>query len=458
MSGLGAICGAAAAFVAYEFRTPEKLDELSLKTTVSIDAITLSDELWAIVGLMLLGLLVCGSVSAAYVVRKGPPRMLIAGLVGGSLGAVLCWAARGLMDLIIYSFARGAAEIPLANARPMLFLSWLVWQAGVALALTMPVVLAIGPTRFTLFRGLLGAALVVVLGEVIGMALGFLLVLFVIGSAVSGGGPGGDMLGYLRVMDVIYLFTLGAAAGIAFGVAEALYKPAWLKSRSGPTEGRSWTLQGPTARIGSMEGVEVFLPFDQVTAPIHAQIHAQEDAHYLVDLVGGLLVNGAPTANAWLKDGDVHNDREPPAHLPHPLIFSTLRSAGSGHRASDRSLARLLRPPRPPRKRARTPAGKPDRGARSHVRHSAAMGAQRVPQARRADCARGQSVREGSRLDERHSHQRGASHERAAHRGGRQAKAGPVRAYAAASARAGLALADSSGSRKIRTQCSGALP
>src|SRR4029077_3606075 len=132
-----------------------------------------------------------------------------------------------------------------------------VWQAGVAVGLTLPVVLAIGLNRYTFVRGLIGAGLVVVFGPVLGWVAGIVIAALLLGSIASGGQSSTD---YGRIGDVLYLFGMGAAAGLAFAVSEAVYKPAWLKSRGGHTEGRTWTLKGPVSRIGSMEGVEVFIP------------------------------------------------------------------------------------------------------------------------------------------------------------------------------------------------------
>ncbi len=301
MSGIGAASGAVAALIAYSFREPEPLDLMNMDLTVTVDDMTLSNELWAIVGLTLLGALVCGSIATVYVARKGAARMLVAFLVAAPLGGFLCWGARWLMDQATYAILGGPeTKISMLDATAGTIIPWAVWQLGCGFSLAMPIAVGIGLNKFTFLRGLIGSALVMVVGYVLGNAIGVFLVALLIGAMFSGG----NATDAARIGDVMYLFSLGAAAGIAFGVAENLYKPAWLKSIRGPSEGRQWTLSGSLARIGSMEGVEVYLPPDGSVAPVHAQIQPQDEAHYIVDLAGGLTINNSPTQTAWLKDGD----------------------------------------------------------------------------------------------------------------------------------------------------------
>lgn len=306
---LGACSGALAAWIAYEVRGPVNMGDTfgDLNLKIDIDDVTLSDEPWAITAFILLGSLVCGSIAAAYVSRKGARRILQAVAVAAPLGALGCWGARWLMDQMIYSIADaryGSRELSLMALAQVTFFPSLVWQAGVALALTMPVVLAIGLSRFTLLRGLLGSVFVIVFGQIIGVVVALLVLILIVGMMFGGSTPSGDASGYLRFVDVLYLFNLGLGAGIAFAVAEAVYKPAWLKSSRGQTEGRTWALQGAISRIGCQEGIEVLLPADGTIAPVHAQIQAEDEAHYIVDLAGGLTVNGQPVQTQWLNDGD----------------------------------------------------------------------------------------------------------------------------------------------------------
>ncbi|MCH7904521.1 MAG: FHA domain-containing protein [Armatimonadetes bacterium] len=306
---LGACSGALAAWIAYEVRGPVNIGDTfgDLDLKISVDDVTLSDEPWAITAFILLGALVCGSIAVAYVSRKGARRMLQAVAVAAPLGALGCWGSRWLMDQMIYSIADaryGTREISLLELTSVTFFPGLVWQVGVALGLTMPVVLAIGLSRFTLLRGLLGSVFVIVFGQIIGVVVALLVVILIVGMMFGGTTPSGDASGYLRFVDVLYLFNLGLGAGIAFAVAEAVYKPVWLKSFRGQTEGRTWALQGAISRIGSQEGIEVLLPADGTIAPVHAQIQAGEDAHYIVDLAGDLKVNGQPVQTQWLNDGD----------------------------------------------------------------------------------------------------------------------------------------------------------
>jgi pSer/pThr/pTyr-binding forkhead associated (FHA) protein len=307
MSFLGAASGAIAAFIAYEVRAREPERPFRLEGPVDVRDVLISGDAWAIVGLLLLGFLVCGSVAAAYVYRKGLPRVLLAAAIAAPVGALLCWGARLFKDWLVVRSALGlygTTELSATQMSSVMILPWYVWQAGVAIGLTLPVVLAIGVNRFTLLRGLLGAGLVVIFSELISNFLVMAVVAIFIGDLVRGQGPD-SVQGIARITDMLYLFTMGAAAGLAFAVSEVVLKPAWLKSRGGVTEGRTWSLQGQAARIGSMEGNEVFLPQDGYTAPLHAQLQSAEEAHYLVDLGGGVTVNGQPVQSAWLKDGDL---------------------------------------------------------------------------------------------------------------------------------------------------------
>ena len=302
MTLIGAGCGALAAWIAYMVREPEPLDLTSLEASVLVDEITISDELWAIVGLTLLGSLVCGSIAALYVLKRGPGRVALAFLIAAPLGAAMCWGARWAMDLMVYASLGGPnARVGLFEVAAATFVPGLVWELLIALGLTMPIVLAVGPNKYVFVRGLIGAGLVILLGQAVSYLAVFILVFFIVGAAISGGG---ESTSFARTVDVIYLFTLGAAAGLAFAVAEAIYKPAWLKSYRGRSEGRTWTLSGRLARIGSQEGLEVYLPPDGTVAPLHAQIQAEEDGHFLVDVAGGTTVNGGPATSTWLQDGD----------------------------------------------------------------------------------------------------------------------------------------------------------
>ena len=297
-SGVGAASGALAAFIAYRFREPE---DFSLDTTLTVDDITISDQLWCIVGLLLLGFLVCGSIATVCTYKKGPLMTVRAVLVAGPLGAALCWGSRYVMDLVTYAIIGPPDKtIDILDAAFNTFLPWIIWQVGCGFALSMPIAIAIGLNKYTFLRGLIGSGLVMALGFLLSNVIGIVMLVFALGTFAVGG----NATDVAQTGDVMYLFVLGAAAGIAFGLAEAVYKPAWLKGLRGPSEGRTWTLQSAFARIGCQEGVEVYLPPDGTVAPIHAQIQAEEDAHFIVDLVGGLTVNNVQHQSTWLADGD----------------------------------------------------------------------------------------------------------------------------------------------------------
>lgn len=333
ITGVGAGAGAVAAWIAYLFRKPEPFGAPGL--SIKVDEITISDQLWCIVGLALLGGLVCGLLAAIYVSHKGLERSALAFAIAAPIGGFLCWGSRWVMDQLIYAMIGGAeTRVDPIDVYGRTQLGWLVWQLCVALALTMPVVLAIGPNMFKFLRGLIGSGLAVVFGYGMSIFVSILLVPVFLAAFLSGGGKNIDATSVARFADVLYLFSLGAAAGLAFAFAEVLFKPAWLRSYAGPTEGRTWALAGEFSRIGTMEGNEVLVPVDGLTAPIHAHVQAVDESHWLADLGGGTLLNGSPVQGVWLSD----NDRIGVGS--HQLIYRT-RLAPTGRPAT-----RATEPPR----------------------------------------------------------------------------------------------------------------
>lgn len=209
------------------------------------------------------------------------------------------------MDCFIWAAVGGAKSIDAVDALRITAGPWFIWQVAVALGLTVPVVIAIGPNKFTIMRGVIGSGLIILLSLTVSGIVDAALVAILFGSAIAGAGRGGPGLDVAQLSDVVYLFTMGLSTGIAFAVAEVVYKPAWLVGRGGRLEGRKWNLSGPVSRIGCAEGLEVYIPSDGTVAPVHAQIQSQNEAHFIADFVGATHVNGAPVQSCWLRDGDV---------------------------------------------------------------------------------------------------------------------------------------------------------
>lgn len=312
MGFLGAVAGLAAALLSSTLFPRITLANSMIGAKlqdVDIRQFTWADKPYGIAGHLLLGGLVCGMVGAAYVWRRGATRRLIAVGIATPLGALCCWLAALLSDRMFISMAvaqHGTTVLPLMEAAAMSNLPEILHSVLIAASLTIPIFIGAGPTWFNLGRSLIGAVLAFVFGTVLGNALFVLMIPFLVFHAVTSGTPQQvDIMDYVRPILMAELMGMGAGAGLAFAVAELVWKPAWLKSRGGRTEGRTWSLARPVVRIGCLEGVEVYIPPDGTVAPVHAQIQGSDEAHCVFDMVGGTLVNGQPVQSAWLRDGDV---------------------------------------------------------------------------------------------------------------------------------------------------------
>jgi pSer/pThr/pTyr-binding forkhead associated (FHA) protein len=106
----------------------------------------------------------------------------------------------------------------------------------------------------------------------------------------------------------IGITAIGLFTGLFIGLAEELFKSAWVISLAGNHEGRQYILTKDITIIGRDERADIPIFVDRQLMPQHTAIKAEQGRHYLVD--GGAppvpLVNGQAVQNQMLlKDGDM---------------------------------------------------------------------------------------------------------------------------------------------------------
>ena len=98
----------------------------------------------------------------------------------------------------------------------------------------------------------------------------------------------------------------GLGIGLLIGVVEALARKAWVRLILGRNEGKDWTLDAKETFFGRAENAHVPLRGDVNVAPFHACIKREGDRWTIYDLQTpiGITVNGQPTRQAFLNNGD----------------------------------------------------------------------------------------------------------------------------------------------------------
>jgi hypothetical protein len=102
--------------------------------------------------------------------------------------------------------------------------------------------------------------------------------------------------------------ALGLCIGLLIGLAQVLFKEAWLKVESGFRSGRELILSKPETTIGRSEGCDVGLFGDPAVERLHARILRQGSQYLLADAgaPGGTFVNDEPVRTVRpLRSGDV---------------------------------------------------------------------------------------------------------------------------------------------------------
>jgi hypothetical protein len=101
--------------------------------------------------------------------------------------------------------------------------------------------------------------------------------------------------------------ALGLCIGLLIGLAQVLFKEAWLKVEAGFRAGREMILSKAETTIGRAEGCDVGLFGDPLVGRLHATIVREGNRYVLTDAgsPGGTLLNGRPiTGPTPLQSGD----------------------------------------------------------------------------------------------------------------------------------------------------------
>jgi hypothetical protein len=144
------------------------------------------------------------------------------------------------------------------------------------------------------------------LGGAVGGAVGG--VLLVVVHAACGVFFRGKPAELLWTPSALGFVALGACIGLMIGLAQIIFKQAWIKVEAGFRAGRELILSRVETTIGRAEACDIGLFGDAEVERLHARIHLWENGYHLTDAntPGGTYLNGeriaTPTA---LRAGDV---------------------------------------------------------------------------------------------------------------------------------------------------------
>lgn len=307
---LGALAGAITAAIATPFykvsNVQDVLEVLELGVIDVRETVTYG-TLFGHLGEFLVGALVASFIVIPLVRRRGFAQSAFLAMLAFAIGGLLNCGVDALLDLSFIETARslfGSYRADMGKIYGLQTLWTPLWYICSPGSIALAILITSGFTRY--YRGL--ALWATLFGAVFGFVArtfaGLVIIpLFVVG-AMTSNDPTQALAGAGAAEFAAMYIAQGAGIGLGFGLAAVVYQKAWLKSVRGASEGRRWNVSGQIARIGCMEGVEVYLPPDGTVAPVHAQIQAEDDAHFIVDVAGGSTVNGQPVQQTWLKDGD----------------------------------------------------------------------------------------------------------------------------------------------------------
>lgn len=307
----GAIAGLLTAAVSipfYKSKVGLQLAEVVKGGNVDARDLVTYGSTFGIVSDLALGAFVTALMAFLLSRREQIGTRLMRALIGGLLGAGLYTAVDVGLDLLFLNAVHaryGSYQAPYLQVAGLQALWEPAWGLLLPASIALSVLSAHSFRRYYIGLGL-WATLFGGIGGLIARSLAAAIMLpFFVGKIATSTDPTSINLDTGGQIEFMAMFIAnGAGIGLGFALATIVHKTAWLKSIRGTTEGRTWVLQQPINRVGCIEGNEVFLPPDGTVAPVHAQIQSQDEAHFIVDLVGDATLNGMPMQSAWLKDGD----------------------------------------------------------------------------------------------------------------------------------------------------------
>lgn len=265
------------------------------------------NKIWGVLGYLFLGALVCGVIAPIASSGRGYHVQFRSFLVGLLLGAPLTYGALALSEIVFVQVALRLdpsgmltrAQLQTANG-----VGGLLYYALIPLALATALTVAIGANGFTIRRGLISTFFAAVISNVVTQVALIAILPYMVYTVINQRDPDKiDVSLFIRPLFIANLFGMGFGAAMAFGVAQVIYKAAWLKGAGGPIEGRSFEIP-PAGGIGCDETAAVYLPPDGTVAPLHAHVEQMGEAHVLTHAQGPVFVNGAEITQHRLQNMD----------------------------------------------------------------------------------------------------------------------------------------------------------
>ncbi len=296
-----ALVGALSAVVAFQLAMPfvASLSHAGLSPSDPRARFPLGTK-WALVEYIANGALLCGPICFILVWgNRGPKWASISGLLGLIVGGIAGFAANGGADRLGIAAERKFGTAP--------FVPQAIWSFLVPVAYALTIAIVVGPTPARLRR-----AYYAVFYAAIFSFLAFVGAEVIVEALVQTGKINLDVsqVGDAAQASIPVWEACAAAAGFAIGAmfarAESASRAASLQLALGRNEGREWNLDSKVSRIGSAEGMEVYLGRNSGTAPVHARIVHHPDGYAVEETgAGPILLNGLPVpGGAYLNNGD----------------------------------------------------------------------------------------------------------------------------------------------------------
>lgn len=230
---------------------------------------------------------------------KGAIFGALIGLVGGSFGITLGSA--------IYRSVLPLGPIGEIVGRTA---GWAIFGAFIGLGQGV-----VGMSAKRAYYGLIGGLLGGIAGGIAFLSVGIVTAVM---PFTTGAGPDPG-----AIPRGIGFSILGMGIGLMIGVVESIGRKAWVRLMLGRNEGKDWALDASTTYFGRSENVHVPLFGDTMVQPSHACIRKEGNNYVLYDLQTpiGVAVNGQPTRQAFLNNGDIFQ-------IGHHSLMFMLKGAG----------------------------------------------------------------------------------------------------------------------------------